>query len=386
MTIIKEATKEKMNNKKNEIKSKVEEKKIQIKDAAEKNNVFKKENRVRIKENAAHDMAVNKLALAYSHNNTKYIDKFIKETDKSKVEELWREAIYDHGGKLAADMLYSEIVEGADYINNPNKYQSMISKYDHYNLALLIEDGKDIDPDFIIDSLADGINVAADNLGYEEIYHFEKKDENDIPIVEFDNNNMPIPTIERDENKILVNTKRVVKEKPITEVINEMELDPAQKEKLLRTEAKKQQKAVELHKDDFVVDYTFPTEEELEKAKEDYKKNYLKEARTYKKKEDSAEKESSSKTTDTTATNEKPVKNHTAAEKIIEKIEDELKPAPATKKTTKKTNLKEVVDPFEEILGQPAPTGEEKAPEKESVSSTTKSRKTGGKATAKKSV
>ena len=392
MAIIKEATKEKLSAKKAEIKTKTTEFKDKAKETVEKNNILKKENRVRIKENAAHKTAVDKLALAYSHNNVKYIDKFIKNTDKANVENLWREAIYDHGGKLAADMLYNEIVEGANYITDPNKYQSMISKYDHYNLALLIEDGKDIDPDFIIDSLADGINDAADKLGYEEIYHFEKTDEEGIPIVEFDQEtNMAIPTIQRDEKKILLNNKKVDKEKPITEVINGMEIEPAQKEKLLKTETKRQQKIVEIHKDDLVDDFVWPTDEELEKAKEEYKANYLKEARTTGKNK-KAEDSSSDKTANSTAANEtKSVKRDPQtgkADKIIEVIEKEIgKPEEQKMKTSaKKTNLKEVVDPFEEILGQPAPAGEEKTPEKESVSSTAKSRKTGGKATAKKSV
>ena len=371
-----------------------------------------------------------RLTTGFINANVNTIDKvFEKLASPDDKERMWRKCVYNKGGEQAAEILYHGIIEGNDKIDNPVKYQSNINPYNIYNLALYIEDGHDIDADYITDSLADRINDAAEQMGFEEIYHFEKKDENGNTIVEFDSEtNMPIPFIIRNDNKKIMH--HIIPEgKTIFDVINEDEsLTPDEKSVLIEIEEKRS-------KD---IESKFPAPEPIKPyTQEDYeaeiaaykaardndptlfdpvldekgrpltvkKANKLqkKEEKRIAKEEKKAEKEAKKAEKDQIKTEEKkseeaketvnaaePTKTEepTKAEKIIEVIEKEIgKPEEQKKKTSaKKTNLKEVVDPFEEILGQPAPAGEEKTPEKESVSSTTKSRKTGGKATAKKSV
>ena len=335
-------------------------KKDDIKAKASEKNVFKKENRVRMKEDGAHNRAVDKLKFAWKHNNHKYIQKFFENTDKASAEEIWREAVYDNGGEISAEMLYDEFIDGANYICDPNKVQTMISPFNVYNLALYVHEGNQIEPDFILDSLADSINDASEDFGFEKPFNFTKFDENGVEIVEFDpQTNMAIPTIMRNEKKVLLNNKKLPNDKSITTVIDEMELELDQKKKLLATENKRM-KMIKERTPAPKPEYVWPSNEELDKEADAYAETFLERmfgASSSGKKETEVENKSFI---------EEKKENLAKADKIITMIDSAVQEIEPKQTKKKSMNLKEVIDPFE-AMGERT-SGETVNPKKESVS------------------
>ena len=360
-----------------ETKAKNAEKMAQMKDKfqnkVKENNIFDHEVRQKKAEDLSHKAMVSKLHHAYTSGNTKAIDKIIADIPTSDmVEEIWREAIYDQGGYTAADMISNTLIEGAEYVHDMNRYQRMINPYNKYNLALYIADGHTIDADYIIDDLAEDINICADKLGYEEIYHFEDIDENGNVVPTTDSEGKPVKTIKRDEEKIVINA---VKE--TVEDIDKMEIPEEKKAAMKKTEAKRAAEVKERHAKD-PAPVTFPTEEEIEAERQAYLNGVGKK---------STAKESASST------------NTTAGNETVKQA------APSTsKKKVTKEDLKEVIDPFNiiseaiESANEIASSVEDNAKKEAAKSSSNKTggdkkpvgakpqrAKTGGTAPAKKS-
>ena len=360
-----------------ETKAKNAEKMAQMKDKfqnkVKENNIFDHEVRQRMSEDHSHKSIVNKLHHAYTSGNVKAIDKIIAEIPTSDmVEEIWREAIYNQGGSMAADRISNTLIEGAEYVHDMNKYQRMINPYNKYNLALYIADGNVIDADYIIDDLAEDINICADKFGYEEIYHFEETDENGNPVVITDSQGNPVKTIKRDEEKIVVNA---VKE--TVEDIDKMEIPEEKKAAMKKTEAKRAAEVKQRHAND-PAPVVFPTDEEIEAERQAYL------AGVGSKK--SATKESSSKA------------NTSAGNETVKAA------ASTSKKKVAKEDLNQVIDPFEiisetiESVNEIASSVEENAKKeaaksssnttggnKKPVGAKSQRTKTGGTAPAKKS-
>lgn len=371
----KAANKAKFDEKKAVNKAKFDEKKENLKNKAKENNPFVRENRQRMSEEFSHNAIVSRLHNAYKSGNVKAIDKIIANIPTSDmVESIWREAVYEHGGRAAAERISNTIIEGADYVGNMNKYQTMINPYNKYNLALWIADGNDISADYVIDDLAEDINICADKMGYEEIFHFEETDEDGNVVVLKDQDDQPIPTIKRDPEKILMNTA-----KETVEDIDKLDVDDERKNKIKATETKRADEVRRRHANDTV--YVFPTDEEIEAERQAYLNKM--DAKQPKKAENkkTEEKKPEEKSSNTNAGNE------------TIKPDEVAKPEKKTIAKSKKTNLKEVIDPFEiisetiETVNEIASSVEENA-KKEDAKSTPKStgrKKTGGTAPAKKS-
>lgn len=374
--------------------------KEQVKDTCKRNNVFDKDVRTRMKEDGSYKLACTKLTNAYKMNNEKYIDKFFENTDAADTEKIWRDAVYNEGGHFGAQLLSNEFVLGASYIHDPVKYQGIISKYDHYNLALLAQDKEvELDPDYITDALADNINAASTRFGFKEVFNFEKKDENGATVVEFDPvTNMPLPTIERNPEKVILNPKKLPENEPVDKVIDAMEITDDQKAKLKKVEAKRQIQINKYNDEHRAPEIKVMTNEEIDAARDAWleeqyklydfhpatkpeKKNIFDKFKKNKNKEEKAEDQNQEEKKPEKSSEEKHNDMYESIQKdqppVSPKVpeiipnavvkEENEKAKAAEAEASKPINLKEMVNPFENLYEQESPTADSG---RESASST----------------